>query len=60
MSNHVMVKVPAQKLSTVKFVYNDQPRNPKFVAIVDRWSLYKSSIMLLRLELGLQNDGRCR
>ncbi len=25
---------------TVKPVYNDHPRDPKFMAVVDRWSLY--------------------
>jgi len=27
------------KPSTVKPVYNDHPRDPKIVAVVDRWSL---------------------
>ncbi len=26
--------------STVKPVYNDHPRDPKIVAVVDRWSLF--------------------
>ncbi len=28
------------KLCTVKPVYNDHPRDPKIVAVVDRWSLF--------------------
>ena len=32
--------------TTVKPVYNDHPRNPKFVAVVDRWSLFRGSSML--------------
>ncbi len=31
---------------TVKPVYNDHFRDPKFVAVVDRWSLFRGSIML--------------
>ncbi len=32
--------------STVKPVYNDFPMDPKIVAVVDRWSLFKGSFML--------------
>jgi hypothetical protein len=45
---------------TVKFVYNDHPRDPKFVAVVDRWSLFKGRFMLKRFKLGLKNNGRYR
>ncbi len=31
---------------TVKLVYNDHPRDPKFVAVVDRWSLFRGSVTL--------------
>jgi hypothetical protein len=31
---------------TVKLVYNDHPRDPKLVAVVDRWSLFRGSFML--------------
>ncbi len=27
--------------STVKPVYKDHPRDPKFVAVVDKWSLFR-------------------
>ncbi len=30
----------------VKSVYNDHPRDPKFVAVVERWSLYRGSLIL--------------
>ena len=32
------------KLSTVKPVYNDHPWDPKIVAVVDRWSLFKGRL----------------
>jgi len=32
--------------NTVKLVYNDHPRDPEFVAVVDRWSLFRGSFML--------------
>jgi hypothetical protein len=31
---------------TVKLVYNDHPWDPKFVAVVDRWSLFRGSFTL--------------
>jgi len=37
---------------TVKLVYNDHPWDPKFVAVVDRWSLFRGSFMLWKLKLG--------
>jgi len=43
---------------TVKLVYSDHPRDPEFVAFVDRWSLYRRNFMLLNLKMGLQNGGR--
>ncbi len=32
--------------ATVKLVYNDHPWDPKFVAIVDRWSFFRGSFTL--------------
>ena len=32
--------------ATVKIMYNDNPWEPKYVAVVDRWSLFISSFML--------------
>jgi len=31
---------------TVKLVYNDHPRDPEFLAVVDRWSLFRGNLML--------------
>jgi hypothetical protein len=33
-------------IATVKLVYNDHPRDPKLVAAVDRWLLFRGSFML--------------
>jgi len=44
----------------VKPVYNDHPRDPKFVTVVDRWSLFRGNFMLWNLKLGLKNGGRYR
>ncbi len=52
--------VITNKNSTVKLVYNDHPRDPKFVAVVDRLSLFRGRFTLWKLKLGLQNSGRCR
>ena len=41
---------------TVNHDYIDHPRDPKFVAVVDRWSLYRGSFMLWKLKLGPQNS----
>ncbi len=46
--------------NTVKPVYNDQPRDPKFGAVVDRWSLFRGGFYLKKLKLKLQNSGCCR
>ncbi len=32
--------------TTVKPVYNDHPRDPKFMAVGDRWSLFRGSFIL--------------
>ncbi len=37
-------------LNTVKPVYNDHPREPKFVAVVDRWSFFRCSLILWKLK----------
>jgi len=31
---------------TVKPAYNDHPRDAKFVAVVDRWTLFRDSFIL--------------
>ena len=46
--------------TTVKPVNHDHPRDPKPVADVDRWSLFRGSIMLQKMKIGLQNGVRCR
>jgi hypothetical protein len=45
---------------TVIPVYNDHPRDPKFVAVVDRWLLFRGSFMLYKMKTGPQNGGRYR
>ncbi len=35
-----------EEKSTVKLVYNDHPRAPEFVVVVDRWSLFQGNFML--------------
>jgi hypothetical protein len=57
------IKIEWKKLvfdCKVKPVYNDHPRDPKFLAVVVRWSLFRGSFMLWKLKLGPQNSGRCR
>jgi hypothetical protein len=49
-----------QNWSTANFVYNDHPRNPKIVSVVDRWSLFRGSFMLQKLKAGLHHIGRYR
>ena len=39
-------------------MYNDHPRDPKIVAVVDRWSLFRGSFMLYTLILGPKNRDR--
>ncbi len=58
--NFLKSNIVEESLYTVKPVYNDHPRDPKFVAVVDRWSLFRGRFMLWSLKLGLQNGGRCR
>ncbi len=38
----------------------DHPWDPKFVAVVDRWALFRGRFKLQKLKMGLQNGGRCR
>ena len=45
---------------TVKPVYNEHPREPKFVAVFDWWLLFRGSFVLLKVKMGPQNGGRCR
>ena len=45
---------------TVKPVYNDYPWNPKIVAVVERWSLFRGSFLLSKLKMWPQNGGRYR
>ncbi len=33
-------------IKTVKPVYNDRPRNPVFVAVVDEWSLFRGRFVI--------------
>jgi hypothetical protein len=33
-------------MKTVQPMYNDHPRDPKYVAVVDRWSLFRGIFML--------------
>ena len=33
-----------EKKNRLKPVYNDLPRNPKIVAVVDRWSLFRAHL----------------
>ncbi len=47
----------------VKLVYNDHPRNPKFVAVVKRCSLLRVRghfMLLKKLKWRRRNGGRCR
>ena len=44
---------------TVKSVCNDHPRDPKIVAIVERYLLFNGSFMLLK-KMRPQNSGHCR
>ncbi len=47
-----------KRLNILKSVYNDHPRYPKFVAVVDRWLLFRGMIWKLKSEP--RNSGRCR
>ena len=42
---------------TVKPVYNDHPRDPKFVAVVDR--LFRGSFKLYKLKMEPPNGDHC-
>ncbi len=42
-------------INTVKPVYNDHPRDPKIVAVVDRWSLFRGHLCQKKIEFGPQN-----
>ncbi len=40
------------KLQSTLCTYNDYPKYPKIVAIVDRWSLFRGAFMLSRQTMG--------
>jgi hypothetical protein len=46
--------------NTVKPEYNNHPRDPKFVAVLDRWSLFRGNFMFQKIENGTPNGGRYR
>ncbi len=46
--------------NVIKPVYNDHPKDPKVMAVVDRCSSFSDRLMLQRTKLGLQNNGRCK
>ncbi len=46
--------------NTVKPEYNDHPRGPEFVTVVDRWSCSEVTLCYKNLILELQNGGRYR
>jgi len=56
----VSILTTFESSTTVKLVHNDRPRDPKFVAVVDRWSLFRGSLQLWKLKLGPQYSGRYR
>ncbi len=41
LSTSISLNLNAEIEYTVKLVYNDHPRDPKFVAVVVRWSLFR-------------------
>ena len=41
-------------MSNVKSMYNDHPRDPKFVTVVHRWSLFRGILMLYKFKKGPQ------
>ncbi len=43
-----------------KPVYNAHPRDPKIVAVVDMWSLFRGTFMLETRKVGPQNSGHCK
>ncbi len=45
------------KKYAVKPVYNGHPRDLKIVAVVDRWSLFRGTFMLLTRKTVTQNSG---
>ena len=54
--------IPFEAISfevTVKPVYKDHSRDPKIVAVDDRWSLFRGSFIIKKLEKGPQKSGRC-
>ncbi len=48
--------IPAfwREKSTIKLVCNDHPRDPKIVAVIDRWSLFGGRLCLKRSNWNLK------
>ncbi len=44
-------------MSTVKLEYNDHPRGPKILAVVDRWLLFKGDLCNKSLKWDLKTVG---
>ncbi len=59
-NDYAKFKVQSINDHTVPFVSNDHSRDPKFVVVVDSWSLFRGRFILYRPKLGLKNGGRCR
>jgi len=49
---HFIIKRPTSFFYRVKPEHKDQPWDPEFVGIVDRWSLFRGSVILSNLECG--------
>ncbi len=45
------IKILLNYSSTFKLVYNEHPLDLEFVAVVDRWSMFRGTSMLCRLKL---------
>ena len=48
-----------KKLSTVKPVYNDHPRDPKNRSVIDRWSLFRGTFTQETWKTGPRISGPC-
>ncbi len=53
-SNNNQSKNTLKKLYTVKPVYNDHPWDPKILAVVDRWSLFRGHLCYKRSNMDLK------
>ncbi len=45
--------------STVKLVFNDQTRDPKFLAVVDSWSLLIGRFFAVKTQTETPNGSHC-